>query len=294
MRKYMPTKGKRGLEMMHATTTIQANLDYGSESEMVEMFRLALAVTPLVTALFANSPFVGGKISGALSERSLVWLDTDPDRSGFPACAFDKDFGYEKWANWVLDVPMYFLKRDDQYHDVAGASFRDFMSGGLLGHRATLEDFENHLSTVFPHVRLKKFLEVRCADGGPVKFITALPALWKALLYDEQARSQAWALMDEPSHDELNRFQEDVAIRGLKATYRGKTCLNLCAELLDIARASLQRQAALNCAGQDETIFLNALDEVVERHQTPAERLVWKLNTFWDGDLNRLWRSRVD
>ncbi|MBL93196.1 MAG: glutamate--cysteine ligase [Myxococcales bacterium] len=294
MRNYMPTKGRRGLEMMHATTTIQANLDFSSEQEMVEMFKLALAITPLVTTLFANSPFLEGKASGALSERSLVWMDTDPDRSGFPSCVFEKDFGYEKWMNWVLDVPMYFIHRDGEYHDVAGASFRDFMSNGLLGHEATIIDFENHLSTVFPHVRLKKFLEVRCADGGPIKFISALPALWKGLLYDETARQQAWALMDDPSLDELNSFQKEVAIKGFDAVYREQSCHDLCASLVDLARDGLVRQGAKNDDGEDETIFLRAVEEVVQRRQTPAERLLWKLNTFWDGDLQRLWKSRVD
>tara|TARA_Y100001954_G_C15521472_1_gene459559 strand:- start:29 stop:694 length:666 start_codon:yes stop_codon:yes gene_type:complete len=221
-------------------------------------------------------------------------MDTDPDRSGFPSCVFEKDFGYEKWMNWVLDVPMYFIHRDGEYHDVAGASFRDFMSNGLLGHEATIIDFENHLSTVFPHVRLKKFLEVRCADGGPIKFISALPALWKGLLYDETARQQAWALMDDPSLDELNSFQKEVAIKGFDAVYREQSCHDLCASLVDLARDGLVRQGAKNDDGEDETIFLRAVEEVVQRRQTPAERLLWKLNTFWDGDLQRLWKSRVD
>jgi glutamate--cysteine ligase len=290
----MPTKGKRGLEMMHSTTTIQANLDFENENQMVEMFKLSVALTPLVTALFANSPFRGGRISGALSERSLTWLDTDPDRSGFPPCVFEADFGYEKWLQWVLDVPMYFIKRENQLIDVSGASFRTFMKEGLQGHRATLADFEDHLSTVFPQVRLKKFLEMRCADGGPSKFIVALPALWKALLYDEKARQAAWQLMDQPSLQELNIFQKEVAISGLSASYRERTCHDLCADLLDIARHSLDRQAIVNSAGENENIYLQALIEVVERKQTPAERLLWKLRTFWDGDLTRLWRSRVD
>lgn len=294
MRAYMPTKGKRGLEMMHSTTTIQANLDFDSEAQMVQMFQLSQALTPLVTTLFANSPFRGGRINGALSERSLAWLDTDPDRSGFLPCVFDSDFGYEKWLNWVLDVPMYFIKRKGRLVDVSGASFRVFMKDGLQGYTATMSDFEDHLSTVFPQVRLKQFLEMRCADGGPLKFIVALPALWKALLYDEQARQAAWNLMDAPSFDELNTFQRDAAISGLNATYRNRSCHDLCADLLDIATHSLDRQAAVNLDGENENIYLRALVEVVERKQTPAERLLWKLRTFWDGDLSRLWRSRVD
>ncbi len=294
MRSYMPTRGKRGLEMMHSTTTIQANLDYRDEAQMVEMFQLSLALTPLATTLFANSPFRAGRPSGVLSERSLTWLDTDPDRSGFPECVFDKDFGYEKWIEWVLDVPMYFIKRDDKYIDVAGASFRTFMNEGLLGHQATMADFEDHLSTVFPQVRLKKFLEMRCADGGPLKFIIALPAFWKGILYDHKARQDAWALMDNPSLEELNVFQKQAATVGFDAHFRGRSCHALCAELLEIARSGLERQAAKDTVGQDETVFLQPLIEVVERKQTPAERLLWKLRTFWDGDLTRLWRSRVD
>ena len=280
--------------MMHSTTTIQANLDYKDEAQMVEMFRLGFVLTPAVTTLFANSPFRGGRPSGALSERSLAWLDTDPDRSGFPDCVFEKDFGYEKWLQYVLDVPMYFIKRDDAYINVAGASFRTFMKEGLLDHQATLQDFEDHLSTVFPQVRLKKFLEMRSADGGPLKFILALPAFWKGILYDAQARQDAWALMDNPTKTELEDFQKDAAIRGLNASYRGRSCHDICAALVDIAHASLLRQDACDPEGQTEAIFLQPLTEVVTRKQTPAERLLWKLRTFWDGDLNRLWRSRVD
>ena len=294
MRSYMPTKGKRGLEMMHSTTTIQANLDFESEAQMVEMFQLSIALTPLVTTLFANSPFRGGRITGALSERSLAWLDTDPDRSGFPPGVFDADFGYEKWHDYVLDVPMYFVKREGRLVDVAGASFRTFMAEGLKGHTANLTDFEDHLSTVFPQVRLKQFLEMRCADGGPLKFIVALPALWKAILYDEKARQAAWDLMDGPSLQELNTFQKEAAISGFAASYRSRSCHDLCADLIDIARHSLDRQAAVNSDGMNENIYLQALVEIVERKQTPAERLLWKLRTFWDGDLSRLWRSRVD
>lgn len=289
MQRYMPTRGKRGLDMMKRTTTVQANFDYGSEADMVRSVRTALVIAPLVTPLFANSPFVEGKPAGVVSERTRVWADTDPDRSGFPQCVLDDDFSYERWIDWVLDVPMYFIRRDGVHHDFAGASFRDFMSeAGLGGWRATLRDFEDHLTTVFPEVRLKRYLEVRSADCGPWSRICALPALYKGVLYDEQARDEAAALLEGASADELFDLQQDAAVRGFDAVFRGKSVHGYCERLVEISRAGLERLSARD-GTRDETGFLRPLISVVEERRTFAERLLDKYRYEWGGDISRIW-----
>ncbi len=290
MRRYMPTRGTRGLDMMKRTCTVQANFDYESQADMVQTFRTALLIAPLVTPLFANSPFKEGKRSGALSERTLVWADTDPDRSGFLQGVLDEGFGYERWIEWVLDVPMYFIRRDGVHHDFAGASFREFMRSGLGGYRATLRDFEDHLTTVFPEVRLKKFLEVRSADCGPWSRICALPALYKGVLYDERARDEAAALLEGASAKELFTLQQEAAVKGFAAELRGQSVHGLCARLLEIARAGLVRLAERD-GTRDETGFLKPLVELVEARRTFAEFLLHKLEHEWDGDLSRLWHE---
>jgi glutamate--cysteine ligase len=215
MIRYMPRVGARGLDMMKRTCTVQANYDWSSEQDFVQSYRTALVMQPLAAALFANSPFVEGKPSGALSERQRVWADTDRERAGFPQCVLDADFSYRKYVEWVLSVPMYFVRRDGAHHDVAGASFRTFMSPtGLIGHRATLRDWADHLTTLFPEVRAKRVLEVRSADCGPWSRICALPALHKGALYDARARDDVWALMDTPTSAELWALREDIALRG--------------------------------------------------------------------------------
>jgi glutamate--cysteine ligase len=287
MERYMPKVGSRGLDMMKRTATVQANFDYESEADMVASFQTALMVSPLVTALFANSTFVEGKPTGWVSERARVWGDTDPDRSGFPQLILDDGFGYEAWMNYVLDAPMYFVRRDGQHHDYAGASFREFMGPGLDGHRATMRDFQDHLTTVFPEVRLKTYLEVRGADCGPWSRICALPALWKGLLYDPQARDAARALMETPTANELRVLHQDVARRGLDAEHRGHSVHALCAKLVDFAHGGLARLRDDDSG--DESTFLRPIVEVVERKETFGEWLVRKYEGEWARDLTRIY-----
>jgi glutamate--cysteine ligase len=284
---YMRTKGKRGVDMMKRTATVQANFDYGSEADMVAAFRTSLLVSPLVTALFANSPFKDGKPSGVLSERTLCWADTDPDRSGFPAPVLADGFGYEAWTQWLLDMPMYFIRRDGVHHNYAGASFRDFMSQGIDGHRATLRDWEDHLTTAFPEVRVKQFLEVRSADCGPWSRICALPALWKGILYNEHARDEAAALMEGATSDELLAVQQDAARRGFEGEFRGEAIHARCERLVEIALNGLERQRPEG--GRSEIHFLGDVVDAVQERRTFAERLLARYRGDWGGDISHLW-----
>ena len=293
MTKYMPTVGSRGLDMMKRTCTVQANYDWSDEADMVASFRAALATSPLVTALFANSPFYEGRPAGALSERARVWGDTDPSRTGFPACVFEPGFGYERWLDWVLDVPMYFLRRDGVHHEATGRTFREFLRDGFVvdgvHHAATMRDFGDHLTTCFPEVRVKKVLEVRGADCGPWSRICALPALMKGVLYDPAARDAATALMDAPRASELARLHQDVALHGFAAKYRGRTALSLCEELVEIALGGLSRIGAKNWRGEDEGRFLKPLVEVLDEGRTFAERLLARYRGEWNGSIDPLW-----
>ena len=290
MRSYMPRKGSRGLDMMKRTATVQANFDYENEADMVASFRLGLAVAPIVTALFANSPWVEGKQTDALSERMVVWQDTDSDRSGFPEIVFKSDFGYEKWLEYVLQVPMYFIRRSAGYLNYAGADFRDFIAGKLDGHVATIADFEDHLTTIFTEVRLKRFLEVRSADSGNLAYICALPALYKALFYDVKTRERMWDMMEGPTAEELRAFQRDATRRGFDATYRGRTLHALSEELLESCKEGLTRLAAQS-GTRDERPFLDVLEHAVASKMTAAQVLVQKLHNDWDGDFSALWKA---
>lgn len=289
MQRYMPTRGTRGLDMMKRTATVQANLDFENEADMVASFRTALAVTPIVAALFANGAFKEGRPSGVLSERLLTWTDTDPDRSGFPAIVFEPGFGYERWVEWVLDVPIYFVRRQFTHLDYAGIPFRRFLKEGLDGHRATLRDFADHLTTIFTEVRVKQYLEVRTADSGPWSRICALPALWKGLLYDTAARDAAWRLMEQPSVSELAALQRAVIHQGFAARYRGRSLLELARELLAISSGGLQRIACRNSRGEDERIFLRPLEQTVAEGRTFAERLLARYHGEWRGSIDPLW-----
>jgi glutamate--cysteine ligase len=295
MSRYMPTVGKRGLDMMKRTATVQANYDWSNERDMIASYQVAMVVAPLVAALFANAPFVEGRPSGALSERQRVWSDTDPHRAGFPQAILDDDFTYERYVRWVLDVPMYFVRRDGLHHDVAGASFRTFVDEGLIVDgqrvRATLRDFADHLTTLFPEVRLKRVLEVRSADVGPPSRLVALPALYKGLLYDDVARDRARALMDGATSSELVALRADVALRGFAATFRGAPILHRCRALVDEASAGLARLAVRNAAGDDESIYLRPLHEVVASGRTFAEHLLDKYETSWARSLAPLWHE---
>ena len=293
MLNYMPKVGSLGLDMMLRTCTIQTNLDYRSEADMVQKFRVGLALQPVATALFANSPFTEGKPNGYLSYRSHIWEDTDPDRTGMLPFVFEDGFGYERYCDYALDVPMYFVFRDGKYVDVAGESFRAFLEGKLPqlpGEKPRISDFIDHLSTIFPEVRLKSFLEMRGADGGPWSRICALPALWVGLLYDDEALDAAWDLVKNWTNDEHEELRHHVPKLALQApSPGGGTVHDLARKVLEIASHGLTRRARLNSAGDNETGFLDPLNEIVGTGKTPAERLLDLYNGEWQGDLSRVY-----
>lgn len=293
MLRHMPRVGAMGLDMMLRTCTIQVNLDYGSEADMVKMFRVALALQPLATALFANSPFKEGRPNGYLSYRSHIWSDTDPARTGMLPFVFEDGFGYERYADYALDVPMYFVFRDGRYIDAAGMSFRDFLAGALPalpGEKPRLSDWQDHLSTAFPEVRMKSFLEMRGADGGPWGRICALPALWVGLLYDETARDAAWDLVKGWSIETRQTLRDSVPRLGLDAPIAGGgTLRDLAGPVLAIARLGLHNRARLNSMGDNESGYLAPLDQVVATGQTPAEALLGRYHGEWAGDLARVY-----
>jgi glutamate--cysteine ligase len=293
MLNYMPKVGNLGLDMMLRTCTIQTNLDYSSEADMVKKFRVGLALQPVATALFANSPFTEGKPNGYLSYRSHIWEDTDPDRTGMLPFVFEDGFGYERYLDYALDVPMYFVFRDGKYVDVAGESFRQFLDGRLPqlpGEKPLLTDFVDHLSTIFPEVRLKSFLEMRGADGGPWSRICALPALWVGLLYDDQALDESWNLVKGWTIDEHEALRRDVPKLALRAQAPGGgTVHDLAGKVVDIAARGLTRRGRLNSAGDNESGFLDPLNEIVASGKTPAERLLDLYHGEWQGDLSRIY-----
>jgi len=289
MAAYMPGVGRLGLDMMFRTCTVQVNLDFSSEADMVQKLRVGLALQPVATALFANSPFTEGKPNGFLSFRSEIWRDTDADRTGMLPWAFEDGMGFERWTDYALDVPMYFVKRGDVYHDVAGQSFRDLMRGKLAalpGERATISDWANHLTTTFPEVRLKRYLEMRGADGGPSARLCALPALWAGLLYDQAALDAAWDLVKDWSADERQKLRDDVPRKGFDAEIRGRKVRRLARDMVSLARDGLARRARLDRAGHDETHFLAPLDDLIERGVTPADLLLKKFHGEWQGSVD--------
>jgi len=291
MEPYLRSVGSRGPDMMKLTCTVQANLDYSDEADMIASFRTSLAVSPIVAALFANGPFKEGRPSGVISERLLIWFDTDPARCGFPPVVFENNFGFERWVDFVLDVPMMFLRRDGIHSPAGGITFRQFMRDGLGNERATLRDFEDHLTTIFTEVRLKRYLEMRSADCGPWSRIGALPALWKGILYDTRARDAAFNLMDNVSAAELAELQLDVARNGFKARYRGRPVTKLAAELVDIASDGLLRFACRNAAGEDERVYLDSLRQLLEEGNSFGERLLHLYKTRWNGSLEPMWQD---
>ncbi len=294
MRAYMPTKGDLGLDMMLRTCTVQTNLDFESESDMVRKFRVALALQPIATALFANSPFVDGKPNGYLSYRTHVWADTDPDRCGVPEFVFGSSMGFESYADYALDVPMYFVYRDGRYIDASGQSFRQFLDGklpALVGERPTLVDWETHLTTIFTDVRLKHYLEMRGADGGPWRLLCALPALWVGLLYDSGALDQAEQMVREWDHSTLLQMREDAAKRALKARIGGRDLHDIARDVLAIARAGLKARARLDRGGTDESGFLTLLDSIVESGVTPADELLKAYHGRWQRSVDPLFEE---
>jgi glutamate--cysteine ligase len=296
MTAYMPKVGSRGLDMMYRTATIQANLDFVSESDMVEKTRVGLALQPIVTALFANSPFLDGRPTGRLSQRSYIWLDTDRDRTGMLPFVFEEGFGFERYVDYALDVPMYFVKRGDVYHDVAGASFRDLLDGRLPqlpGERATISDWANHLSTIFPEVRLKTYLEMRGADGGPRAHMTALPALFAGLFYDGAALDQARQLTKGWSAEARQSLREDVPALALNARIDGRSVRDIARDVLAIAAAGLERRAHRNARGEDERIYLAPLEKIVDDGRTLAERRLEAFHGAWGQSVDGAFRDCI-
>ncbi|MDE0877988.1 MAG: glutamate--cysteine ligase [Sphingomonas bacterium] len=291
MLNHMPRVGSMGLDMMLRTCTIQVNLDYASEADMAKKFRVGLALQPLATALFANSPFTEGKPNGMLSYRSHIWSDTDPARTGMLPFVFEDGFGYERYADYMLDVPMYFVYRAGRYIDAAGLSFRDFLNGELSvlpGEKPTLDDWNDHLSTAFPEVRLKTFLEMRGADGGPWNRICALPALWVGLLYDQGALDAAWDLVKHWTIEERQALRDAVPKLALDAPIAGGRRLrDIAGDVLDIAGAGLSARARTNAAGDSENGFLDPLREIVRTGKVPAQRLLDRYHGDWNGDVSR-------
>jgi glutamate--cysteine ligase len=280
--------------MMFRTCTVQANLDFSSEADMVLKFRASLALQPVVTALFANSPFVEGRPSGLLSSRADVWTDTDPDRTGLLDFVFEDGFGFEAYARYAVDVPMYFAKRDGRYLDLSGRSFRRFVDGELdelPGERATLKDWSDHLTTIFPEVRLKQYLEMRGADCGPLERLSALPALWAGVFYDGAALTAAWDLCKGWSASDRDRLRADSARRGLKATVAGRSVQAVAQDLLAIAREGLRRRGRAREGLADETSYLAPLDEIADSGLTPAERLLELYHGPWRGDVRNVFEA---
>ena len=290
MRAYMPKVGGKGLDMMFRTCTVQANLDFASEADMVAKFRTSLALQPIATALFANSPFVEGKPTGLLSSRADVWTDTDPDRTGMLDFVFEDGFGFEAYARYALDVPMYFAKREGRYVDLSGRSFRRFMAGELdelPGERPTIKDWADHTTTIFPEVRLKQYLEMRGADSGPWGALCALPALWTGILYDSAALAAAWDLCKGWTAEQHDALRGDVARRGLKAEVAGRSVQDISKDVLAIARSGLKARNRLSGGMVDETGYLAELDEIAESGVTRAERMLELYNGPWAGDAGR-------
>ena len=295
MAEHMPRVGTLGLDMMLRTCTIQVNLDYSSEADMVKKFRVGLALQPVATALFANSPFTEGKPNGFRSFRSHIWEDTDPARTGMLPFVFDDGFGYERYCEYALDVPMYFVFRDGKYIDAAGLSFRDFLDGRLSvlpGEKPTLADWTDHLSTAFPEVRLKSFLEMRGADGGRWGRICALPALWVGLLYSDIALDAAWDRVKHWTIEEREALRHAVPREALGAAVPGGgTVRDLASEVLELATAGLRERARFNAAGDSESGFLDPLRDVVATGKTFADVMLDRYHGAWSGDVARVYED---
>jgi len=294
MRARMRIRGALGLDMMLRTCTVQANLDFGDEADMVTKMRVGLALQPVATALFANSPFIDGRPSGLLSYRSWVWTDTDPDRCGMLPFVFDPDMSFERYVDHALDVPMYFVYRDDRYIDASGQSFRDFIAGklpALPGERPRITDWEDHLTTLFPEVRLKRYIEMRGADGGPWRRLCALPALWVGLLYDKGVLDDAWRLVADWTIEEQAGLRELAPRQALATPFRKRTLRAVAAEVLALAREGLKRRARIDSNGLDETHYLDSLDAIVDDGRTPAEYLLEAYHGRWDESVDPVFRE---
>ncbi len=287
MKGYMPKVGTRGLDMMFRTCTVQANLDFANEADMIAKLRVSIALQPIATALFANSPLTEGRPNGLLSARSEIWRDTDNARAGMMAFAFEPGMGFERYVDYALDVPMYFLKRGEGYIDVSGQSFRSLMAGNLPGHpgeAATLSDWANHLSTIFPEVRLKRYLEMRGADMGAGAAVTGLPALFVGLFYDSRALDGAWELVRHWTADDRQRLRDTVPAEGFRARIGGRSAGEVAADMLSLAQGGLERRARHDAKGRNESVYLDPLQAMVDRGTTAAETWLDRYNGAWGGD----------
>ena len=297
MKEYMPKKGAHGLDMMFRSSTVQANLDYQSEKDMIKKMKVAFSFQPIVTALFANSPFVDGKDSGYQSYRSFVWTKTDPDRCGILQFVFEEEMSFERYTDYALDVPMYFVYRDGKYIDVSGESFRDFLKGNLSaipGEKPLISDWENHLSTLFPEVRLKKFIEMRGADGGPWSRLCALPALWVGLLYDDSSLEMCSEICKDFSYSEVNKLRNDVPLTGLNTNFRKNLSVHdIAGQLLDIARSGLKSRAKLDSIGNDETGFLDILFSCHRKNENFSEILLKKYKNEWNNSVVPAYKEEI-
>jgi glutamate--cysteine ligase len=294
MRAYMPKRGSLGLDMMLRTCTVQVNLDFADEADMVAKFRVSLALQPIATALFAASPFTEGRPNGFKSFRSHVWTDTDPDRCGDLPFVFEDGFGFERYADYILDVPMYFVYRDGRYIDASGQSFRDFLDRrlpALPGEAPLTTDWTDHLTTAFPEVRLKRYLEMRGADGGPWRRLCALPAFWVGLLYDRTALAAAWDLVKDWTEEERAALRRDVPRHGLATPFRKGTVREVAGEALAIARSGLKHRARRDAWGDDESHFLDTLFQIAETGESLADELLARHRTEWEGSVDPVFKE---
>ena len=296
MTAYMPKVGTHGLDMMYRTCTVQTNLDFSSEADMVKKLRVSIALQPVATALFANSPFTDGKPNGYLSFRSEIWRDTDNARAGMLPWVFEPGMGFERWVDYALDVPMYFIKHGDDYVDVAGQSFHDLLAGKLAampGARATISDWANHLSTIFPEVRLKRYLEMRGADSGTLPNLLALPALWAGVLYDDTSLDAAWDLVKDWTAEDRQSLRDAVPKQGLAAAVRGRTVLEIATEALKFANTGLRRRKHIDVEGWDESRYLEPLEDRLARGTTPAQELLDKYHGPWHGSVDPIYTDEA-
>ncbi|GAA0779083.1 glutamate--cysteine ligase [Roseibium denhamense] len=295
MTNYMPKVGSLGLDMMYRTSTIQVNLDFSSEADMARKMRVGLALQPIATAIFANSPFTEGKPNGFKSFRAQIWTDTDADRTGDMPFAFEEGFGFERYVEWALDVPMYFVKRGATYYDVTDTTFRQFMNGALHGRipdaEPSLGDWNNHLSTLFPDVRLKKYIEMRGADGGPWRRICALPALWVGLMYDQGILDQAWDLVKDWTTEERAALRAGVPKDALQTPFRSGTVLDIAKEAVALSLEGLKRRNRLSDGDLDERVHLAPVEEGLAAGMSPADILLNRYNGSWEGDLSRIFKE---
>jgi glutamate--cysteine ligase len=288
MRSYLPARGSLSLEMMYATATVQANYDFSDEADMVAKMRTALAVSPIVSAIFANSSLSEGKANGFVSRRLHIWQHTDPERTGLLPFVFEPDMGYRRYIEWALDVPMFFFVREGSYHPAGGMTFRRFLREGWGEQRATFADFDRHLTTLFPEVRLKHVIEVRGADAVPPGLTCSLPALWKGILYDADALEAAWRLVGDATQEEREAARSEVSRRGLAAHYAGRPMLELAGELARTASEGLRRIGHAGRRDPDESSFLDPVFEQLATGASPGQIVLERWEGEWQRSPDRL------